>query len=271
MLTSVYDKRGKICKPYNSVLGEHFRAHWDVIPVSYSSNPRAPPIQYLSVTPAGSSPSLAANGAVPSRVGKETDSIKSSKSGFSYISSLGRTTPAKSTPATTPELVETNLEAQISDLSLSANAVEADDTLSVSSKPRIRIVYVTEQVSHHPPVSSYYATCPARHTELWGIDQIYAKVYGTTLRVGPGSYNKGIFVKLTGGPGEGELYNITHPTAAVNGILRGNFYVTVGESTIVTCKGNKHGSNFRAIIEYKEEVFLRIHYLISLWLILEFF
>ncbi|EEB96944.1 hypothetical protein MPER_03832, partial [Moniliophthora perniciosa FA553] len=22
--------RGKVCKPYNSVLGEHFRVHWDV-------------------------------------------------------------------------------------------------------------------------------------------------------------------------------------------------------------------------------------------------
>jgi len=248
--------RGKVCKPYNSVLGEHFRAHWDIIPVSYSSNPRAPPIQHLYVAAAGtaSSPNLANGGAVPSRVVAETDSIKSSRSGLSYISSFGRTT--QSTPATSPELVQSNLDAQISDLSLGEDVIEADDSPSVSSVPRLRVIYITEQVSHHPPVSSYYASCPARHTELWGIDQISAKVYGTTLRVSPGSYNQGIFVKLTGGPGEGETYNITHPTAAVNGILRGNFYITVGDSTIITCTGGQSGQNLRAIIEYKEESWL---------------
>jgi len=87
-----------------------------------------------------------------------------------------------------------------------------------------------------------------------GIDQISAKVAATTLRVSPGSVNKGIFIRVTDGPGEGEQYNITHPVASVNGILRGSFYVTVGESSIITCSGGKDQRKFRSIIEYKEEV-----------------
>jgi len=50
----------------------------------------------------------------------------------------------------------------------------------------------------------------------------------------------------------------------VNGILRGSFYVTVGDSTIITCTGGKSGRKFRTIIEYKEESWLgRAHFLLE--------
>jgi hypothetical protein len=81
-----------------------------------------------------------------------------------------------------------------------------------------------------------------------------AKVSGTAVKVLPGQYNQGIFVNITGGNGNGERYHISHPIASINGILRGSFYITIGESTIVTCSGGKPGTKFRAIIEYKEEV-----------------
>lgn len=235
--------RGKVCKPYNSVLGEHFRAHWDVIPISYPADPRGPPLQHLYISNPASTSSAG-------RLSTETDSVKSGRSAFSYMS-FGRT--AKSMPATPLEPVESNTDAQVSSLSLGAGAAELLEADSDKTKKRIRVIYVTEQVSHHPPVSSYYACCPLRQVELRGVDQISAKVSGTTLKVSPGSYNKGIFVKNTGGPGEGEEYHITHPIASVNGILRGNFYITVADSTIVTSKGAKDGVNYRAIIEYKEE------------------
>lgn len=128
----------------------------------------------------------------------------------------------------------------------------------------VRVTYLTEQVSHHPPVSAYFASCPSRHIEMLGIDQISAKVSGTTIRVAPGQYNQGIFIRFTGGPGEGEKYHITHPIASVNGILRGSFYITVGDSTIITCEGGKPGHKFRTIIEYKEESWLgRAHFLLE--------
>ncbi|KAJ6616514.1 hypothetical protein B0H10DRAFT_2037435 [Mycena sp. CBHHK59/15] len=182
---------GKVCKPYNSVLGEHFRAHWDVVPAKS-------PTSYTPLDTA--SPNL------------ETASTRKSPS----------------TAATSLEVPD----AEMSRLNLAA------------SDEHVRVIYITEQVSHHPPVSAYYAACPSRSLELYGIDQISAKVSGTTLRVAPGMYNKGIFVNITGGPGAGSM----------NGLLRGSFYVTVGEGQ----------QRFRAIIEYKEESWLgRAHFLLE--------
>ncbi|KAI8986692.1 hypothetical protein BD414DRAFT_460953 [Trametes punicea] len=264
--------KGKVCKPYNSVLGEHFRSHWDVIPVSYPSDPNQPPIHHLYVSPPSTeSPSSSwlhgpATHSMPDVAHpafSESASIKSGKSAFSGFSfmSRGHSATAKSTPATSPELVETNLDAGMSNLSLAndqssaaVDLLETDET--AADKPRVRIAYLTEQVSHHPPISAFYAVCPSRKVEMSGIDQISAKVSGTTLRVMPGSFNKGIFVRITGEPGEGETYHITHPVASVNGLLRGSFYVTVGDSTIITCSGGKDGQKLRAIIDYKEESWL---------------
>ena len=265
-------QRGKVCKPYNSVLGEHFRSHWDVIPVSYPSDPNAPPIQHLYLAPPAPEPAQtsssyffsSATHSTPNVTHptlSESASIKSGKSGFSGLSFMsrgGHSTTAKTTPSTSPELVETNLAAGMSDLSLASDAVdlvEGDD--DSGDEPRIRIVYLTEQVSHHPPVSAYHAACPSRHLELAGIDQISAKVSGTTLRVMPGSFNKGIFVRITGDAGAGETYHITHPIASVNGLLRGSFYVTVSESTVITCSGGAGDQEkLRVVIDYKEESWL---------------
>jgi oxysterol-binding protein-related protein 9/10/11 len=176
----------------------------------------------------------------------ETASVKSGKSSKSGLSFNSKNGKSPSTAPTSPQVVETNVEAQISNLSLG----EGDNG------SRVRVVYVTEQVSHHPPVSAYYGVCPSRNLEFAGVDQISAKVSGTSVRVSPGPFNKGIYLKITGGSGMGEVYNITHPVAHVNGILRGSFYVTVGDTTIITCTGGKGdvNSRYRAILEYKEEV-----------------
>lgn len=215
-----------MCKPYNSVLGEHFRAHWDIVPFPY-------PVD---------KPALADS--APELYNSESTSLKSGRSSKSGVSSSSKP-KSPSTDATS--LDETNIVTQISNLNLS------NDTTRNANDP-VRVVFLTEQVSHHPPVSAYFASCPSRSIEMSGIDQITAKISGTTVRVAPGQLNQGIFIKLTGGYGEGERYQITHPVAAVNGILRGSFYVTVGETTIITCEGGKAGSKFRTIIEYKEEV-----------------
>lgn len=258
---------GKVCKPYNSVLGEHFRSHWDVVPVQSPSDPNQPPVLKLYTTsPACSSTNTTpTNGVGPSETAsiKSGKSSKSTRSGLSALSKIGK---SPSTAATSPQqTVETNIDAQMSDLSLGDNN---DDTLSAddaSDGPsRIRIVFLTEQVSHHPPISAYYASCPARSIEMTGIDQLTAKLSGTTLRVAAGSYNKGIYINITGGHGEGEKYHVTHPTASVNGILRGSFYVTVSDTTIITCSGGKSGQMFRTVIEYKEESWLgRAHFLVE--------
>ncbi|PCH44808.1 hypothetical protein WOLCODRAFT_105705 [Wolfiporia cocos MD-104 SS10] len=269
---------GKVCKPYNSVLGEHFRSHWDVIPVSYPSDPLEPPIQHLYLTPAAAESTYSTLAPTPSQTPRipvsETASIvsgKSAKSGASALSK-GTSTPGKSTPATSPSLLETNLDADMSNLDLAeddasaANVelLEADDAPAADGRPRVRIAFLTEQISHHPPVSAFLAACPSRGVELAGIDQISAKVSGTSLRIVPGTFNKGLFVRLTGGPGAGETYHITHPIGSVNGMFRGSFYITMGEATIIECSGGEGDEKLRAIIEYKEESWLgRAHFLVE--------
>ncbi|KAG2367206.1 hypothetical protein BDR07DRAFT_1351446 [Suillus spraguei] len=247
---------GKVCKPYNSVLGEHFRGHWDVPPVSYSSDPTQPPILRVHTN-------------IPSQTalaqGSETLSVKSNRSGKSSKSTrsgLSLTSVSKSKTSPTLSTAPTSLgDAGLSKLSLSP--LNGSGRNEDKDKDNVRVVYVTEQVSHHPPVSAYYASCPSRGVEMAGIDQISAKVSGTAVRVAPGSFNKGIYINLTSGPGMGERYHITHPVANVNGILRGSFYITVGDSTIVTCMGAK-GVAYRAVIEYKEESWLgRAHFLVE--------
>ena len=247
-----------------------------MIPVSYPSDPNEAPIQHLYVSPPAakhvpassyffsSGAASAPDVAHPTLESASIKSGKSGKSGFSGLSfiSRGQSATGKSTPSTSPEPVESNVEAGMSNLSLAndrsstaINLLETDE--AAADKARVRIVYLTEQVSHHPPVSAYHAVCPSRNLELVGIDQISAKVSGTTVRVSPGSFNKGIFVRIKGPPGEGEQYHITHPTAAVNGILRGSFYITVADTTVVTCTSSKgDGPHLRAVIEYKEESWL---------------
>ena len=228
----------------------------------------------------------------------ETASVKSGKSGGSRLSLLSRGTATTgtstslaserkslgSTPGTTPDVeggIDTGaLEAAISSLDLgdisannnSAPLLEYSEPSSPTSpaastsqsarsqqRSRVRIAFLTEQISHHPPISAFYVSCPARHVSLAGIDQISARVSGTSLRVTPGSFNKGIFLSIDGGPGAGETYHITHPVASVNGLLRGSFYATIGDASLVTCEGGKgtgDGEHLRAIIEYKEESWL---------------
>ncbi|KAJ3998092.1 hypothetical protein F5050DRAFT_1873306 [Lentinula boryana] len=245
--------RGKVCKPYNSVLGEHFRTHWDVPPVVHPIDSDEPPVVQTFVT------APTASGLAPPEFthGMPSDaaSIKSSKSTRSSKSFMSGLTPkSPSTAATSPQqLADGDVSAQMSQLNLGESA-----------DGKLRVVYLTEQISHHPPISAYYAVCPSRSVEMLGVDQISAKVSGTTLKVAPGSFNKGMFVNITGGYGEGERYQVTHPVASVNGILRGSFYITVSDTTIITCTGGRHGHKFRTIIEYKEESWLgKPHFLLE--------
>ncbi|THU96230.1 hypothetical protein K435DRAFT_858722 [Dendrothele bispora CBS 962.96] len=240
--------RGKVCKPYNSVLGEHFRAHWDVPPLVQPNDRDEAPIPQTHLTHPGNLSSEQS----PNLPNSDGASVKSTRSSKSFASGVGSfMSKGGKSPSTTATSV---LEADMSQLNLQQD----------SNGEKLRVVYLTEQISHHPPISAYYASCPERHVELLGVDQISAKVSGTALRVSPGGFNKGMFVRLTSGHGEGEMYQLTHPMAWVNGILRGSFYVTVSDSMIVTCEGGRHGTKFRAIIEYKEESWLgKPHFLIE--------
>jgi hypothetical protein len=42
-----------------------------------------------------------------------------------------------------------------------------------------RITFLTEQVSHHPPISSFFVECKQAGVQLCGVDQLSAKFTGT--------------------------------------------------------------------------------------------
>jgi|ERR1700761_8758890 len=242
-------KHGKICKPYNSVLGEFFLAHWDVIPVSYPSDDKTlPPIQHLYILgPPHEAEKVEKDKrisiAAPEKIEKNSLLSKSSTRSYSPSPSLS--------------VVEQNLAAGMSDLSLAApserSLVEGSSVSSadVSIPERLRVLFLCEQISHHPPISAFHYAVPSRGITASGVDQIFARVSGTSVKVGPGAKNKGICVQINDGPGRGESYRITHPAASVNGILTGKFYATVSDSSIITIKG---GKDWRVVLEYKDEV-----------------
>lgn len=55
---------------------------------------------------------------------------------------------------------------------------DAED--DVDNQGSVKVVFLTEQISHHPPASSYYFAAPDKGVEAAGVDQIGAKVSGTS-------------------------------------------------------------------------------------------
>lgn len=114
----------------------------------------------------------------------------------------------------------------------------------------IRVSYLTEQTSHHPPVSAFFVDCPEKGLTARGFDQISAKFTGTSVKVTPGEHNLGIFITLE--KRDNEQYQLTHPDAHLGGLLRGGLNVTVGDQCYVTCPKTR----IKTILHYHEEGWL---------------
>ncbi|CAG8654756.1 6888_t:CDS:2, partial [Paraglomus occultum] len=162
-------KKGKLIKPYNSILGEQFFCYWEVTPPSFDE---------------------------------------------------------KGNLAASPGVATSN------------------------SQSKHRVTCINEQISHHPPVSAFYYHCEEKGVTACGLDHISARFTGTSVKIGPGDRNKGIYLKLD--KRDNEEYLMTHPVAAIQGWLKGSLYIVVGEACIVTCPKTK----LKAILEYKEERWL---------------
>ena len=83
----------------------------------------------------------------------------------------------------------------------------------------VTVSYLTEQTSHHPPVSAYQIECPEKGISARGFDQLSANFTGTRIKVAPGEHNRGIYITLHNF--NDETYNMTHPVAHLSGILKG--------------------------------------------------
>jgi hypothetical protein len=114
----------------------------------------------------------------------------------------------------------------------------------------VKVSYLTEQTSHHPPVSAFYVDCPEKGLTARGFDQISAKFTGTSIKVTPGEHNLGIFITLE--KRDNEQYQLTHPVAHLGGLLRGSLSVTVGDQCYITCTRTK----IKIILHYMEEGWL---------------
>jgi len=88
-----------------------------------------------------------------------------------------------------------------------------------ASGNKVKLSYLTEQTSHHPPVSAFWIDCPDKGIYARGYDHIAAKFTGTNIRVTAGTHNLGIFITLQ--KWENEEYQLTHPAAYLGGLLRG--------------------------------------------------
>lgn len=110
--------------------------------------------------------------------------------------------------------------------------------------------YLTEQTSHHPPVSAFFVDCPARGITARGYDQLSAKFTGTAIKVTPGAHNLGIFITLA--RRGNEEYQLTHPAAQLGGLLRGALSVSVADVCFVTCPKTR----IKVILHYLEEGWL---------------
>lgn len=114
----------------------------------------------------------------------------------------------------------------------------------------MKISFLNEQTLHHPPVSAFYIDCPETGVSASGFDQISAKFTGTSIRVGPGQHNLGIFINIR--DRDNEEYRLTHPDAHLGGFLKGSLSVNVCDTCYVTCPKTRT----KAIIQYLEEGWL---------------
>lgn len=120
---------------------------------------------------------------------------------------------------------------------------------AAAEKP-VTVSYLTEQTSHHPPVSAFHVACPEKGITARGFDQITAKFTGTSVKVLPGEHNMGIFITLANR--DNETYQLTHPAAHLGGLLRGTLSVSVSEMAYMKCPKTK----IKTILHYVEEGWL---------------
>ncbi|KAK6498546.1 hypothetical protein TWF481_011134 [Arthrobotrys musiformis] len=111
-----------------------------------------------------------------------------------------------------------------------------------------RVCFLTEQTSHHPPISAFYVDCKEKGISAKGYDQISARFTGTSIRVAPGNHNLGIFIDIHNGR-ISETWNLTHPAAHLGGFLTGALSITVQDICYVTCPKLK----LKVILHYLDE------------------
>ena len=160
-----------------------------------------------------------------------------------------QTAPSSAASSIKSARLGTSLNTSSSTLPQSGKTDMTSTRTSKSEKP-VKVSYLTEQTSHHPPVSAFFVDCPQKGLTARGFDQLSAKFTGTSIKVTPGEHNLGIFITLE--KRDNEQYQLTHPAAHLGGLLRGALSVTVGDQCYITCTKTK----VKTILQYVEEGWL---------------
>ncbi|KAI9593008.1 oxysterol-binding protein-like protein 1 [Syncephalis fuscata] len=121
------------------------------------------------------------------------------------------------------------------------------DSFSGSENNNYKITYITEQISHHPPVSAFQYACEEKGLTAVGIDHICVGFSGTSIKIAAGEQNLGVFLRMR--TRDGEEYHLTHPHAHITGWLRGNPYIVQADRCIVTCAK----TGLQVVLECKDE------------------
>ncbi|TAQ88159.1 hypothetical protein B7494_g3521 [Chlorociboria aeruginascens] len=156
-------------------------------------------------------------------------------------------TASQMLPKSSASSIKSLKSSQTPSLTTISKVEVAPSNQSQKSGKKVRVSYLTEQTSHHPPVSAFFVDCPEKGLTARGFDQLSAKFTGTSIRVTPGEHNLGIFITLA--KRDDEQYQLTHPAAHLGGLLRGSLSVTVGDQCYITCAKTK----MKTILHYVEE------------------
>ncbi|MCJ1470988.1 hypothetical protein MMC07_009636 [Pseudocyphellaria aurata] len=159
--------------------------------------------------------------------------------------------PCKPYNSTLGEFFRCNWEVEDDAPPILGEAKKVTATTSTdTTNQTVRVSFLTEQTSHHPPVSAFWVDCPVKGITARGFDQLSAKFTGTSIRVTPGAHNLGIFITIASR--DNEEYQLTHPAAHLGGLIRGSLSVTVADTCFVTCPKTRT----KVILQYLEESWL---------------
>jgi hypothetical protein len=92
---------------------------------------------------------------------------------------------------------------------------------------------VSEQVSHHPPISAYYYASPENNLIISGDIRPKSKFLGNSAATLMHGESKIYFTNLSG-----EVYRILMPNVYARGILFGRMVMELGDNSTVRCEKN---------------------------------
>lgn len=92
---------------------------------------------------------------------------------------------------------------------------------------------VTEQVSHHPPMSAFFFANPKRQLVATGCFRMRPRFLGTTISVGMEGETR---IYLNNHPGE--EYIITNPNMYIRGLFIGPVVMEIGDTGTISCSKN---------------------------------